>query len=123
MTSPIYTALYDAIHSAIESAYYDDTTTIHDYAHVATEAAMKACGPRELVWTGNESDCYMQVTTASCLYCIGVINDGWYAEFELHTEPKPKSLGWHYENATAAKAAAQAHADAAHWANTVIGKR
>ena len=52
MKSPIYTALYDAIHSAIESAYYDDTTTIHDYAHVATTAAMKACGcamtdPRE----------------------------------------------------------------------------
>lgn len=44
MTSTIYTALFDAIHSAIESAYYDDTTTIHDYAHAATTAAMKVLG-------------------------------------------------------------------------------
>ena len=85
-------------------------------------AVLDLCGPEPLVWSGTESDCYMQVTTSSGVYCIGVINDGWYAEFEAHTAPKPYTLGWHYDNAITAQAAAQDHATAAHWANTPLGK-
>ena len=53
----------------------------------------------------------MQTTTSTSVYCIGVINDGWYAEFEAHSAPRPVSLGWHHNDAAAAQAAAQAHAD------------
>jgi hypothetical protein len=95
---------------------------LDDMSDVIAAAVLDLCGPEPLVWSGNEDDCYMQVTTLSGVYCVGVVNDGWYAEFEAHTAPKPHSLGWYYDSATSAKAAAQSHADAAHWANTPLGK-
>ena len=67
---------------------------------------------KPLVWSGSESDCYMQATTIIGQHCIGVMNDGWYAEFEAHSERKPFSLGWYYKTAEAAKAAAQADYEA-----------
>lgn len=112
MTSPIYTALFDAIHSAIESAYYDDTTTIHDYAHVATEAAMKACGPRELVWMRNGNH-----WAGGRGYVIRKMTpNGDYNTLSIRNH-----FDRNFDTLEAAKAAAQSHADAAHWANTVIG--
>ena len=117
MTSPIYTALFDAISDAIESAYYDDTTTIHDYAHAATEAAMKACGPRDLVWhksniNGWNGD-YHTLMTAYTIRCADENGWKWYCLGR-------GAFGYGY-SPSAAKAAAQSHADAAHWYNTVIG--
>ena len=117
MKSPIYTALYDAIHSAIESAYYDDTTTIHDYAHVATDAAMKACGPRELVWIEVASE-FWRAPNGKGFYEISG-GKPIYLYHMLHGVGC--RLSRDAETIEAAKAAAQSHADAAHWANTLIG--
>ena len=125
MTPTIYTALFDAIHSAIESAYYDDTTTIHDYAHVATTAAMKACRPRELVWEG--LDMHMTAESNNGTYTIdrGYRPDksiwcGWI--FQIYDDGQSTYFnGFDADTIEAAKAAAQSHADAAHWYNTVIG--
>ena len=114
MTSPIYTALFDAIDAAMDDVADIDTTR-HAYAKAATEAAMKACGPRELVWvhpsnaTMHDENCLYEIERAGRLWRLikGVTGGGSY-------------IG-HFSATEAAKAAAQSHADAAHWANTVIG--
>ena len=123
MTSPIYTALFDAIHSAIESAYYDDTTTIHDYAHVATEAAMKACGPRALVWRQQSHDCYVARTVSGDAvvqnesHALAPDRWGWW---QAGSDEDDSPTGY-AATRIKAQAAAQALVVATHWANTVIG--
>lgn len=103
-------ALYDAISDAMDNVADMDTTR-QDYAKAATEAAMKACGPRELVWMWN--------------------GNHWAGGHGYVIRKKPMAGGYtltirnqfdrNFDTIEAAKAAAQAHADAAHWANTVIG--
>ena len=114
MTSPIYTALYEAISDAMDNVADMDTTR-QDFAKAATEAAMKACGPRELVWmhpsdgTIHDENCRYEIERDGRLWRLikGVTGGGSY-------------IG-HFGTLEAAKSAAQSHADAAHWANTVIG--
>lgn len=120
--TPIYTALYDAISEAMDNVADMDTTR-QDYARAATEAAMKACGPRGLVWD-NHPD-------GTEWYCVTHESDGIEHGYMILS----RSLGFavfhgfcrrrkfiaKYFTPSEAKAAAQSHADAAHWANTVIG--
>ena len=122
MTSPIYTALFDAIDSAMDDVA-DMDITWQDYVRAATEAAMKACGPRELAWRACN-----EIGHGRCNYGSGIFGH-WYAvaksgrnswHCSTHVGGKYISVGFH-KTLEAAKAAAQSHADAAHWDNTVIG--
>ena len=130
MTSPIYTAIFDAIQIAIESAYYDDTTAIHDYARAATEAAMKACGPRELVWEWvNKYGVVEKSVTPHGIYSLHDDDDSaggrMFVDFHLTDDGDCTkyaiTVAEGYFEPDELQAAAQAHADAAHWENTVIG--
>ena len=124
MTSPIYTALYDAISEAMDNVADMDTTR-QDFARAATEAAMKACGPRELVWEG--LDMHMTADANNGTYTIdrGYRPDksiwcGWI--FQIYDDGQSTYFnGFAADTLEAAKAAAQSHADAAHWANTAVG--
>lgn len=122
MTSPIYTAIYDAIDAAMDDVADMDTTR-EAYAKAATEAAMKACGPRELVWDVFEGGGGAKAKAWNkASYLIMRWSDERFELVESYPGYQGHNLsGGFLPTLEAAKAAAQAHADAAHWANTVIG--
>ena len=111
MTSPIYTALFAAIDAAMDNVADMDTTR-QDYAKAATEAVMKL--PE------------VAAAFVACKIIKDVISEGHdnFGDMVLHflEAAEPASVALARSAAKeAAKAAAQSHADAANWANTVIG--
>lgn len=110
MTPPIYTALFDAIDAAMDDVADMDTTR-QDFAKAAA-AVMALVSPKPLVWSeASDTDCL-------CLSDSEYTLKYWAIE-KVWVDPYTTMR--RHPTLEAAKSAAQAHADAAHWANTVIG--
>lgn len=88
---------------------------VHDMAKASAAAVLDLCGPKKLVWKvlGDSS-----VHDVDCRY--EVAPDGKYWRLVNGVTGGGSYIG-HFADRAAAQAAAQSHADAAHWANTVIG--
>jgi len=93
--------------------------------NTATEAAaavMALVGPKPLVWE-YPSDLNNYCTIARTPrgdYYVDICGGRHQAWMESLTKPYEVQIGEQVENVYSAKAAAQSHADAAHWANTPL---
>ena len=118
MTNP---AILEALVKAISAAY--DDALMHGEREAAA-AVLELVGPKPLVWDVFECGRGAKATAwRKANYLITRWSDG---RFEL-VESYPGYQGDNIAGAfmptiEAAKSAAQAHADAAHWANTPLGK-
>lgn len=85
-------------------------------AKEAAAAVLDLCGPKKLVWLHPSSANFKK---GECFHARGVsdhhavhkVRDGWWYNVDSKT----------YPTLELAQSAAQAHADAAHWANTALG--
>ena len=123
MTDPaILEALIFMTHEIIDRVY-DEDGTHRDMADEIAAAVLELVGPKPLVWDVFECGRGAKATAwRKANYLITRWSDG---RFEL-VESYPGYQGDNIAGAfmptlEAAQAAAQAHADAAHWANTKIG--
>ena len=123
MTNPaILEALIFMTHEIIDRVY-DEDGTHRDMADEIAAAVLELVGPKPLVWDVFECGRGAKATAwRKANYLITRWSDG---RFEL-VESYPGYQGDNIAGAfmptlEAAQAAAQAHADAAHWANTKIG--
>jgi len=108
--------LIDALVEAIEAAMgsvHDMDVTHADYAK-ASAAVLDLCVPKKLVWvypsdgSAHDEDCRYEVTMWG--------NMSWWRLTRGVTGGG--SYSGDFKDLEAAQAAAQAHADAAHWGNT-----
>lgn len=120
MTDPaILEALIFMTHEIIDRVY-DEDGTHRDMADEIAAAVLELVGPRELMWE------------AEYIAATGLNN--WTCKTPHGNELRVFRAWWGMQNVwgyvfdgefyytdVAAQAAAQAHADAAHWANTKIG--
>jgi hypothetical protein len=92
-------------------------------ANAAAAAVLDLCGPKPLEW---EEPCrqnnYCTIARTKCGdYYVDVCGGRHQAWMESLTKPYEVQIGEPLGCMYAAQAAAQAHADAAHWANTKVG--
>lgn len=97
--------------TAMEEIYNDDLCFEGQAA-----AVMALVGPKPLVWEAPCAGFYRATVRCGCYEVYGQDGDWWAM---IGGEVRHISKG--NRNATEAQAAAQAHADASHWANTQIG--
>ena len=126
MTNPaILEALIFMTHEIIDRVY-DEDGTHRDMADEIAAAVLELVGPRPLVWGmvhHRGTDFIEARSSITGTYSLRCTERGytiiWLNERPLH----PVVHGAHFSYGTlkAAQAAAQAHADAAHWKNTKIG--
>jgi hypothetical protein len=110
-------SLADAIEDAINSVHDMDVTHA-DYARAAAEAVLKLIGPKPLLWIKHPTrESYRSDTHLGC-YRVRLVG----ATVTWDFDAAYKMFSRVAENIEAAQTAAQAHADAAHWANTRIGE-
>ncbi len=121
MTDPaILEALIFMTHEIIDRVY-DEDGTHRDMADEIAAAVLELVGPRELMWE------------AEYIAATGLNN--WTCKTPHGNELRVFRAWWGMQNVwgyvfdgefyytdVAAQAAAQAHADAAHWANCPLGK-
>ena len=101
------------------------TAILGKTAPKAAAAVLDLCGPKPLVWDGSAA--YMTAETQYGAYTIEQGNRpdkslwcGWL--FQTYDDGQSTYFnGIDAIDVPEAQAAAQSHADAAHWANTVIG--
>ena len=120
----ILAALTNAIRDAIDNVHDMDVTHA-DYARASAAAVLELVGPRRLVWDKHpDDDEWYTVTDEDRIgepeYMVLPRRHG-FAVF--HGFGGRKRMIENRESSAEAQAAAQAHADAAHWANTKIGGR
>lgn len=124
MTNPaILEALSYAIEAAIDSVHDMDVTHAQ-YARVSAASVLELVGPKPLVWEGLSM--HMTAETTAGRYTIerGYRPDKtlwcrWI--FQTHDDGQSVYFnGYDANDITAAQAAAQAHAYAAHWNNTKL---
>ena len=125
MTNP---AILEALANVIMNTPGDPHSygpTVHDARAIAA-AVLELVGPRPLVWGmvhHRGTDFIEARSSITGTYSLRCTERGytiiWLNERPLH----PVVHGAHFSYGTleAAQAAAQAHADAAHWANTALG--
>ena len=97
---------------------------ISDYPSTLIAAAvLELVGPRELVWVWDVNMCAYSVVHSGKYYVQWDDEAGaWYASLELGDDENPIIIDpGDLPDISSAQSAAQAHADAAHWANTKIG--
>jgi len=80
----------------------------------AAAAVLDLCGPKPLAWVETGTNRYSAKN-----FDAKVITDG--NNWATCPEDWPPFGGYPHPTLEAAQAAAQAHADAAHWANTPLG--
>ena len=122
-------AMTDALSNKIEDAIWDSApegtfsygsnagAIVSDMAKASATAVMALVGPKPLVWVPDG--------TYDCVWdCVNTDNNQYRL---MHDEPSNEYAAlidgvWHWCDTQAlAQAAAQAHADAAHWGNTGLG--
>ena len=111
------TTILEALTVKMEEIWNDDLS-FEDQA----AAVLELVGPRPLVW-GYVSDTHtLQAQSPYGEYSVG-FDDGWWGQLigNMPWEWEPDCDPRTYDGPDEAQAAAQAHADAAHWANTQIG--
>jgi hypothetical protein len=93
---------------------------------LSAAAVLALVGPKPLVWVGKEEDCYITCDMGHKDYDLQVCDTlerpcdyVWSASYIETGMGRPINLG--RGTLEAMQAAAQAHADAAHWANTPLG--
>ena len=87
-------------------------------------AVLELVGPKPLVWLWEHDHC-AQAAVSHGKYFVQWDDElcAWYASLELGDDENPIIIDpGDVRCIPSAQAAAQAHADAAHWANTQIGK-
>lgn len=87
-------------------------------------AVLELVGPRELVWVWDVNMCAYSVVHSGKYYVQWDDEAGaWYASLELGDDENPIIIDpGDLPDISSAQSAAQAHADAAHWNNTPLGK-
>ena len=115
MASP---AILEALTAKMEEIWNDDLS-FEDQA----AAVLELVGPEKLVWESPceaNNQCHI-ARTARGDYYVDVDGGRHQAWMESLTKPYEVQIGEPVGDMFTAQAAAQAHADAAHWANTKIG--
>jgi hypothetical protein len=115
----------DQIKDALAVKISHDVADEKSFQDIAA-AVMALVGPKPLVWVGNEDDCYITCDMGHKDYDLQVCDTlerpcdyVWSASYIETGMGRPVNLG--IGTLELAQAAAQAHADAAHWENTLIG--
>jgi hypothetical protein len=91
--------------------------------HIRQAAAvLDLCGPKPLVWDYVSNTQTWQAKSGLGEYSVG-FDDGWWGELigNIQWEWEPDCDPRTYYGPDAAQAAAQAHYEAAHWAQTPMG--
>ncbi len=111
-------AILEALTAKMEEIWNDDLS-FEDQA----AAVLELVGPRELVWVWDVNMCAYSVVHSGKYYVQWDDEAGaWYASLELGDDENPIIIDpGDLPDISSAQSAAQAHADAAHWANTKIG--
>ena len=109
-------AIEAAMEVAINSPHNNNAVTLFDCAlATAAAAVLDLCGPKELVWSGTV---FPYCATSFGLFKISQDDQGYYVVLD---GPVVSVVAHSLPTIKAAQAAAQAHADAAHWAGTKLG--
>ena len=121
--------MIEALAEAIEAAIWENSdegtfdhgansqAIVHDMAKASAAAVLDLCGPKPLVWLrGSAMGAIARYTVAQSDFDDGY-GEIWYILIDNKTAGK---LG-QFSTEESAQAAAQSHADAAHWANTGMG--
>jgi hypothetical protein len=99
-----------------------ETATATQACIAAAAAVLDLVGPRPLVWDYVSNTITWQAKSGLGEYSVG-FDDGWWGELigNIQWEWEPDCDPRTYYGPDAAQAAAQAHHEAAHWANTKMG--
>jgi len=115
--------MIEALAKAIEAALWENSdegtfdhgansqAIVHDMAKASAASVLDLCGPKKLVWQRNGQHW-------ACGRDGLVIRMQSAKRFVL---TRRNAFDQNFDTLESAQAAAQSHADAAHWANTVIG--
>lgn len=106
----------DAIEAAMDNVH-DMDVTFRDYAKAAAAAVLDLCWPKPLVWEEYGGTWRAEWSGGHAAYT----HDHDDVALAIWTMGKSLPEYNRHPNAEAAQAAAQAHADAAHWAGTKLG--
>ena len=113
----ILEALIFMIHEIIDRVY-DEDGTHRDMADEIAAAVLELVGPRELEWHQRDPQYWAAETVAGMCYILEYPGNAMPFKFDARNYSGHMSR---HPTLESAQAAAQAHADAAHWANTKIG--
>jgi hypothetical protein len=110
----------EAIADAIDATPEAETAAKVNKA--AAAAVLDLCGPKPLVWDYVSNTQTWQAKSGLGEYSVG-FDDGWWGELigNIQWEWEPDCDPRTYYGPDAAQAAAQAHYEAAHWAQTPMG--
>lgn len=111
--------ILEALVKAISAAY--DDALMHGEREAAA-AVLELVEPRELEWESPceaNNQCHI-ARTARGDYYVDV--DGGRHQAWMENLTEASRFDQYFDTIEAAQAAAQAHADAAHWSNTPLGK-
>ena len=117
----ILEALTDAIRDACNGT--PEAATEAEVTEAIAAAVLELCGPRPLVWLRQSHDCYVAHTVFGDTavqnesHALALDRWGWW----IAGSGEDDDPAGYAVTLEAAQSAAQAHADAAHWANTALG--
>jgi hypothetical protein len=114
--------LADALEEAAIGVNGWTTTSDRKLVRSLATAVLYLCGPKPLEWDYVSNTQTWQAKSGLGEYSVG-FDDGWWGELigNIQWEWEPDCDPRTYYGPDAAQSAAQAHADAAHWANTPMG--